>query len=740
MQKTFISRACLARVRIDGGRQDRSRAGGLGEALRYAGSGRRRIPGVLTMLLSVLFSAWTCALEDEVTGPRLNLITDDLHTPGTRSQPAMQLDAHLDLRISGLLAHGTLSQRFRNEAGSWMEAEYLLPLPQDAAVTQLEIELDGRVIKGEIREREQARATYDAARRSGRRGALLEQQRPHLFTTRVANVPPGGEVSVRVELVIPVSYDQGEFSLQFPTTVTAPFVPGHPQEYEPANTDQSLKWIPLSGSGWAVATNLVSDAPLISAPQVSADGANNTISLDVVLNAGVPLADVQARYHDVIIERSGETFVMTLREGEAVMDRDLVLSWRPRSSALPQAAAFIDEFDGDYYGLIMVLPPVATLVTKPLPRELLLVLDVSGSMQGEPIRQAKESVLFALNTLGPADSFNVLLFNDDFKFLFPKARLATADTLAQARRFVARRKAGGGTQMLPALSAALSQPGARQHGEEEDAEPANLRQLIFITDGAVANEEELLAMIDEQTSNTRVFTVGIGSAPNTYLMRHAAELGRGSSVFIARPQEVAPKLRQLFTQIDQPMARDIEVEWPMEAEVFPSLIPDLYTGQPLLQTAKLSSPPEGLTLRVQGTVGHRHWENRLALPASTEAGEIARHWARRKLTQILTNGRGAPAPDSVRAAALPVALKYGLASPYTSFVAVESEIARPPEAQVKSAQVANIRPLGQEAQTFALAQGATPGLLKLYVGCFFAFIALITFAMNRPEPIPVEEC
>lgn len=740
MQKTFISFAYFSRTRMSWGRQACSRAGDFGGTLRSILCGRRRTLGCLTFLLSVLFSAWTCALEDEVTGPRLNLITDGLHAPGTRSQPAIQLATHLDLRISGLLAHGTLSQRFRNEAGSWMEAEYLLPLPQDAAITQLEIVLDGRVIKGEIRERQQARATYDAARKSGRRGVLLEQQRPHLFTTRVANVPPGGEVSVRVELVLPVNYDQGEFSLRFPTTVTTPFVPGYPQELEPAGTDQFPQWLPLSGSGWAVATDLVSDAPLISAPQVSADGANNKISFDVVLNPGVPLADVQARYHDVVIERSGETFAMALREGEAVMDRDLVLSWRPRSSALPQAAAFIDEFDGDYYGLIMVLPPVATRVTQPLPRELLLVLDVSGSMQGEPIRQARESVLFALNTLGPADSFNVLVFNDDFTFLFPKAQLATAETLAQARRFVARRKAGGGTQMLPALGAALRQPAARQHSERQDAEPASLRQLIFITDGAFANEEELLALIDERTSNMRVFTVGIGSAPNTYLMRHAAELGRGSSVFIALPQEVAPKLRQLFTQIDQPMARDIEVEWPVDAEVFPTLVPDLYAGQPLLQTAKLSSPPEGLTLRVRGQVGHRHWENRLALPASTDAGEVARHWARRKLTQILRDGRSALDSDSVRASALPVALKYGLASPYTSFVAVESEIARPPEAEVKSAQMANVRPQGQEIQTFALAQGATPGLLKLYVGCFLAFIALITFAMNRPEPIPVAEC
>ncbi|MEM6302076.1 MAG: marine proteobacterial sortase target protein, partial [Pseudomonadota bacterium] len=565
---------------------------------------------------------------------------------------------------------------------------------------------------------------------AGKRSALLEQQRPHLFTTRVANVPPGEEIAVRVEMVLPIAFGDGEFSLRFPTTITAPFMPGIALEQE---SEGKTAWLPLNGSGWALATDEVPDAPLVSAPQVRASLASsnprNALSFAMSLRTGIPVAAIQSRYHELAVERVGDVFEIAFKEQFAEMDRDLVLSWRSQASSLPQAAVFTERFEQEDYALLMVLPPQQQIAAKPVPRELTLVLDVSGSMQGEPIRQAKESVLHALATLSPQDQFNIIVFNDRHASLFGGRAPASDGNLARARNFVQSLSAGGGTQMMPALQSAL-----RQAPSQEEATVQHLRQVIFITDGAVGNEEALLAMLEQERGSARLFTVGIGSSPNSYFMQKAAEAGRGSSVYIARPSEVAPALKRLFTRIDTPMATDLQVTWPESVEPFPSRIPDLYAGQPLLQVARFDGVEAAGVVRVLGRVGERSWERQLTLPQAHEGELVAHSWARSKLAAILTEGRRGSSAETTRSLALPLALKYQLASPYTSFVAVEDIAVRPEQAAVKAAQVPNVVPKGQAPQAFAMAQGSTAGLLSIYLGCFFAFVGAVAYSMNRAEP------
>ena len=475
---------------------------------------------VLALLVALLLEASPrarAAAGSEPGAPTLLLTSG-----GGDSTAAVALETHLELRIAGLLARGTLTQRFRNDSGEWREAAYLLPLPPDAAVTRLELEVDGRRIVGQIRERAEARQVYDGARRAGRRAVLLEQQRPHLFTSRVANVPPGQAVEVRVELLLPVRYRDGEFSLRFPTTQTAVYVPGAPLTGGEA-APESAAVLPLDGSGWAAPTVAVPDAPLLTPfqhPRAGSDGRPlNPLSLHIDLQPGIPLAAVDALYHDLAVARLGDAYTLTLRNGSAEMDRDLVLRWRPRASASPQAAVFRERQDGEEYALLMLVPPTAAEAERKLARELLLVIDVSGSMQGEPIRQARHSVLHALDALGPDDYVNVLAFNDRYRALFPVAQPADAKTLGLARAFVRNLAANGGTEMLPALAAALRAP------VPVGAETAPLRQLIFVTDGAVGNEEQMFALLEAERGDSRLFTVGIGSAPNGYFMHRAAELG-----------------------------------------------------------------------------------------------------------------------------------------------------------------------------------------------------------------------
>lgn len=668
-------------------------------------------------------------LEEPVGGPVLRLS----HAQQV-SEDALQLEAHLELTISGLLARATLTQRFRNDSAEWREAEYLLPLPQDAAVNKLELQIGERLVLGEIRERNEARKVYAAARKAGKRAALLEQQRPHLFTTRVANVPPGEEIAVRVEMVLPVAYHSGEFSLRFPTTVTPVYFPGRvlPEEETPGTAGDYLS---LSGSGWALPTTEVADAPLLSAPQFSATGDDdaplNPLSLQVHLRPGMALADISALYHELEIDRVDEGFDLSLLGGSVEMDRDLVLRWKPVASATPQAAVFHEQFEDENFALLMLLPPSLDSAVPAMPRELVLVIDVSGSMQGEPMRQARASVLHALDTLTAADRVNIIAFSDHHRALFRAARPASPDTLRQARRFVTALDAGGGTEMLPALERALVSA-SPNHGEVDGV--ARLRQLVFVTDGAIGNEDALLRLLESKLGDSRLFTVGIGSAPNGYFMHRAAEAGRGEAVFIARPEEVAPRLNALFRRIGQPLTRDIRVSWPSEAEAYPDVVPDLYSGQALLQVARLEEPQPEQTIRVEGKLAGRAWERQINLPDGAQDAGVATHWAREKLASILREGRRGMEKDQLKALALPLALRFSLASPFTSFVAVEEKPVRPAEAKLDPAKLPNTRPQGQAPQQFAFAQGATSGPVKLYLGLFFTFITLIAHALNRSEP------
>jgi len=661
----------------------------------------------------------------EPGGPELRLAG-----PGGESARAVLLETRLQLRVAGLLAHATLEQRFRNASDDWREAEYLLPLPEDAALRYMEMSIGDRRIIGEIREREEARQVYAAAREAGERTALLEQQRPNLFTSRIANVAPGEEVAVRLEILLPVHYRDGRFSLRFPTTVTPRYMPGAPLR---AAATEAGPWLDLAGSGWAGASSEVPDAPLISALQYAEEGSDvaplNPLRLEVELDAGVPLADLGALYHDLDIERSGDAYRMKLRDGVTEMDRDLVLQWTPRPGRQPQAALFRESFDGEDFALLMLLPPQAGTAAQRLPRELLLVLDVSGSMQGESIRQARDSVLHALDTLRPGDHVNLLLFNDGLRMVYPRAQPVSGELLEELRQLVRRIDAGGGTEMLPALAAALRMPAPELEGEGLSP----LRQLLFLTDGAVGNEAALLELIARELGEARIYTVGIGAAPNGYFMRHAAQAGRGEALFIARSEEVAPQLDALFRRIAAPMARDLSVSWPQPVEAFPEPVPDLYAGQPLLQTVRLSGPMQGGTLRVAGSLAGEHWEREISLTAAQPAAGVATNWARRKQEALLNALHRGESREEVRSQVLPLALRFSLASPFTSFVARELEPARPQGLLPVGARIPNTRPAGQAPQRFAFPQTATSAGVKLYLGLLAAFLALLLWVMSRPE-------
>jgi Ca-activated chloride channel family protein len=669
---------------------------------------RRALAVLARAALALLAALVLEAAPVRAEAPALQLF-DSAGAPLT----ALRQESELELTINGLVAVAVLTQRFDSSAPGWTHGVYRFPLPEEGAVRRLDFVVGKRLVRGRVRERARARETFDRARAAGKQAALLTQERPHLFTSELANIPPGARVELRLELVLPVSYRDGAFSLRFPGTLTAPYIPGTPVAAGNSNS-------------WSPPTDRVPDAHRITPLQYPGAGSDrdplNPLRLKLTLDAGVPLAELSALYHDLAVRRDGERYRATLRRGAAEMDRDLVLRWRPVRGAAPTAALYQETKAGEHYAYLMLLPPRTAPVTPP-PREMVFVIDRSGSMGGAPIEQARASVLAALDRLRPADHFNVIAFDDRLETLFATARSAGPEAVARARRFVGALDARGGTEMHAALLEAFP-TGERDAGER-------LRQVVFITDGAVGNEQELFGLIRERLGPSRLFTVGIGAAPNSWFMRRAAEAGRGTFTHIGDRDRAGAAMDTLLARLEQPALTTIEVDWPAGARPVPPQVPDLYRGEPVLQAVALEAPLAA-PLRVHGDQGGERWSVTVPLDSDAQAAPgVATLWARGQVQRLLDGLEVGAERSAVREQVLPLALTHELLTPFTAFVAVESLRPRPDGTPAQEQALPNTRPAGQAPQQFAFPRTATTARARLYLGLFALFIVLIVVALRE---------
>jgi Ca-activated chloride channel family protein len=642
-----------------------------------------------------------------------------------------------------------------------MEGIYVFPLPHKAAVDSLRLTVGERVIEGRIEERKKAQEQYVKARRQGRKAALVEAERPNIFTTSVANIGPGETIKVEIRYQQTVAYRDGEFRLRFPMVVGPRYVPG------------AVQIARFGANGWAASASsgpnaaVQTDAQRISQP-VQRPGANgerylNPVSLTVRLNAGVPLAEVKSHHHKINLDAALEgRRTITLDRGNVPADRDFELTWRPKQGAAPRAGLFI-ETDAPVltaprirHALLLLLPPSAEAIEGARPaRELLFVLDTSGSMGGESIRQAKAALTRALASLRPGDYFNIVEFNSQHRVLYPVSMPADAGHLAHARSWLGNLKAGGGTEMAPALAAALQQVGR----------PGLLRQVVFLTDGAVSNEARLFDLIGKSLGSARLFTVGIGSAPNSHFMRGAAQAGRGSFVHIGSTAQVGARTDELLRKLSHPALTDIEVRFVgAVAELARDPVPDLYAGEPLMVTAKLTGKAH--TMHVAGRWGKHRWRQDMDLQGGQVGKGIGKLWAQRRITALEDNPDKSENPGELDARVLALAMDYGLVSRLTALIAVDKVQSRPDEDFLghedmaanlphgwryekvfgksgsplreaalhrKSTQVSRI--LQDRAAKVPLPATATPSDLFIAAGLILLLLALALFGWRRAEPL-----
>lgn len=627
--------------------------------------------------------------------------------------PLLKTDVHF--KITGMVARVRIKQRFENTSEQWQEGIYVFPLPHDAAVDALRMKIGERLIEGQIQERKQAKLNYEKARKEGKRASLVEQERPNIFTNSVANIAPGESISIEIEYQQTALYEHGKFHLRFPMVVAPRYIPG------------SEKIVGFDGTGWALNTNQVMDAKRITPPvcDIETDFLN-PVSISVDLNAGFEISRIYSPYHEIQVQQPGNNhYQIKLQDGVTPANRDFELIWQPLKSNEIKAALFSETSNGENYTLLMMLPGTGE-TTASLQREIIFVIDTSGSMAGESIRQAKSALQLALSRLQAGDHFNIIQFNSVHDSLFQFPQPFSHQTIRQAKDYIHRLDADGGTEMAPAMKTAL-----KQYGNSYD-----VRQVVFLTDGSIGNEDELFQIIEKGIGNSRLFPVGIGSAPNSHFMNRAARFGRGSFTFIGNISEVQERMGELFSKLESPVLTDIHLTWPEgsqvqeKPEVWPQSIPDLYKGEPLMIAIKSKHLPD--LLNVSGKEAEVDWQTDLQLQGGQQQTGISKLWARRKISALMDKRKGENR-QAIEGAITQLALEHHLVSQFTSLVAVDVTPIRIKEELLKTHAIASKLPHGWKHEKVfgSMPQTATPALLHILIGLFFTLTGIPVYRLTR---------
>jgi Ca-activated chloride channel family protein len=542
--------------------------------------------------------------------------------------------------VTGSIARVEVTQLYQNPTAQRLEAIYQFPLPENAAVTDMMFRIGKRVVISEVKKRQEARETYERAKAEGHTAALTEQERPNLFTQSVANIPPGESVEVVIRYVHEVKFDSGRYQFHFPTTIGPRYNPKHG----------------------------MTDAARVS-PPVVAPGVKSAHDIDIVVTLGPTDAfcDVVAKSHRILTAADPKLGkrIVTLGDGDHVPNKDFILAWRPAGKE-PEARVITARDHGDDYLMLFVQPPADVAPEMVRPKEMVFLVDRSGSMYGEPLDTAKAVIVKALRKMGPDDTFQLIAFDSTTESMSPRSLPNTAENIAQAERWLGSLSGGGGTEMLSGIRAALDQP----------YDPKRLRMVVFCTDGFIGNEKEIIDYIGTMRGQSRVFGFGIGSSVNRYLIEGVARAGRGAAEIVRQGEPADESVARLYKRLDRPVLTDVALRWSgVEVTAMePERLPDLFAGQPLVVVGKYRGHGPA-SVEVTGKLGTRSYARTIPLSLATQPGDavLGTLWARRRI-ETLTDATESGAGADQQAQIVDLALKFKLITAYTSFVAVEKQL------------------------------------------------------------------
>ena len=614
---------------------------------------------------------------------------------------ALRLATRMQVQVTGNVARVHVQQDFSNTGEDWVEGLYVFPLSKDGAVDELLMRIGERTIRGEVQEKAKAQALYNDARAEGRRASIVEQERPNLFTSAVANIAPHTTATIEITYLETLPFRDGRYTLNLPLAITPRYTPGAPQDAT----------APMP----AITAAILNAASGTTATPEKVTAARQRVSIDIDLEPGFALGEVSSLHHAIASQNAPSGKRVSLHTDDAPADRDFELTWTQAPGKEVAGAAFAEKIGGETFALLMLATPQQLDEAVPA-REVTFIIDTSGSMQGPSIEQARAALSMGIDRLKQSDRFNVIRFASDFSKLFPSPQAVTDKSRALAGGFVAALNANGGTEMRAPLETALSSP----------ADPEFLQQIVFITDGSVGNEAELIKLIHDRIGEKRLFTVGIGAAPNAYFLGEAAVAGRGSYTFIAERDQVGARMRDLFAKLERPALIDLKVQWPadMNADLAAPLPLDLYSGDPIVVLARMPQMASGDVV-LSGLVRGSQWTQRLPLTSVGDASGLSKLWARERIgalsRQMHFGGDGEP----LKAAIIDLALKHHVVSEFTSLIAVDDEVVRPAASPGHVEQAATSAPVGGAWVTVGFAKTATAAEVWLCAGSVLLCLSLL---------------
>lgn len=607
----------------------------------------RRVRVTLLALAAVCFqllplqAAWSeddSETVDRTESPYFFVESDD---PSVDRLPLK--DTHVDVRVVGVIADVTVVQHYKNEGARPIEARYVFPGSTRAAVYAMNVQLADRLLKAEIREKQQARVQYETAKREGKIAALLEQHRPNVFQMNVANIMPGDDVKVELhytELIVPTD---GKYRFVFPTVV-GPRYNGSAATGSGTNE----KWISM---------------PFHRERKL----ATARFDLNVQLASPIPLQSVSSPSHKIQVQRvsNSDARVVLADTGANENNRDFVLDYRLAGDRI-QSGILLSQGgkDGENFFLAMMEPPRAVKPAQVVPREYVFIVDISGSMHGFPLDSAKRLLEHLVGGLRASDTFNVMLFSGSQRLLAPQAVPATPANIALAGRMLRQQGGSGGTELVPAMRKALAMP--------HDADRA--RTFVVVTDGYVSVENEIFELIRRNLAQANLFAFGIGTSVNRHLIEGMARAGQGEPFVVLNEEMAVQEAERFRRMIDTPVLTHIKARFEgLDVyDVEPLALPDVFARRPVVLYGKWRGEAKG-RLILDGRTADGPFQAKLDVSSqqvSAQNGALRYLWARNRIAS-LSDQETLAGDGAQHDAILDLGLRYNLLTQYTSFIAVD---------------------------------------------------------------------
>ncbi len=595
---------------------------------------------VIVLLTVVDISAQEHEQDDKTLSPYFLITSEDADL----DQFALESTSAI-VDIAGVIADVTVTQLYKNDGKKPIEAIYIFPASTRAAVYAMKMSIGERIIEAKIEKRELARKQYERAKEAGKSASLLEQQRPNVFQMNVANILPGDVIKVEMKYTELLVSTGGVYEFDYPTVV-GPRYSNQPA----ADAPTSEKWIqnPYLHEG---------------------EAAPYRFDIKVNLSAGLPIQKVNCVTHKTDISYDGKSVARVLLDPSEKSggNRDFILKYRLAGGQIDSGLLLYEGKDENFF-LLMLQPPKRVTVKDIPPREYIFIVDVSGSMHGFPLQIAKELLSDLIGNLRSSDTFNVLLFAGGSTLMSEKSLPATAKNIKHAINIIDRQRGGGGTELLPALKRALALPRAEKNIS---------RTVVIVTDGYVSVEKAAFDLIRENLGEANMFTFGIGSSVNRFLLEGMARVGMGEPFVLTHSDQARARANEFRKLITSPVLTGIEIDYGRfdVYDIEPLSIPDVMAERPVIVFGKWRGQPIG-EITLAGVTGNRTYQQKVNVDEEkplSENSALRYLWARSRVAVL--NDYNNLSPDDKRVAEVTrLGLTYNLLTAYTSFVAIDSEV------------------------------------------------------------------